>query len=303
MKCCARLALFLALFLLPSLAFAQLNIVATLPTLGAIAQNVGGDAVRVQTLASSREDPHFLDARPDFVLKLNRADVLIYNGMDLEIGWLPALQKNARNPKIDTSSLRAIDASQFITPLEVPSGKIERSAGDIHPQGNPHYLYSLPNVIAVTNGIAQKLSAIDPPNADTYQKNASNFIAQVQATQDKWEAKFNALPEPKKQIVSYHNAMIYLQKSLGLTQIATVEPKPGIAPNPAHVAKLISTMKSQGIKVILQESYQPTATSLKIAQMTKANVVTIHPGPNLTKQESFIDYADNYLKTLYEALQ
>jgi len=303
MKCCTRLVLFLALFLLPSLALAQLNIVATLPTLGAIAQNVGGDAVRVQTLASSREDPHFLDARPDFVLKLNRADVLIYNGMELEIGWLPALRKNARNPKIDPSSLRAIDASQFIIPLEVPNEKIDRSAGDIHPQGNPHYLYCLPNVIAVTNGIAQRLSAIDPQNADTYQQNASDFIAQVQATQDKWEAKFQALPEPQRQIVSYHSSMLYLQNSLGLIQIATVEPKPGIAPNPAHVAKIISTMKSQGIKVILQESYQPTAISQKIAQMAQASVVAIQPGPNLAKGESFIDYAENYLKTLYDALQ
>lgn len=296
------LALFLLLLALPKIALAELNFVATLPTLGAIAKEVGGDHVKVTVLASPKEDPHFIDARPDYVLRLNRADVLLYNGMEFEIGWLPTLQKNARNTKIETSAKTAIDASQFISPLEVPTQKIERSAGDIHSQGNPHYLYSLPNVIAVAEGLNRKLAEIDPENESSYDANTRAFVARAQAKSDAWKAKFSALPEASRRIVSYHASLVYLRTWLDLTQVETLEAKPGIAPNPSHMAKVVTAMRNDKIKVILQETYQPTSTSKKAAQLSQATLVVFAPGPDVAKGEDILDYNDKFLGNLYDAL-
>ena len=143
-------ALFVLFFLLlPSIAFAEVHIVATLPTLAALAKEIAEPNAVIEQLASNAEDPHFVNPRPDYILKVSRADLLIYNGMELEIGWLPAIQKNARNAKVMDGESGALDASKYIQPLDVPTGKVDRSMGDIHAQGNPHYLYALPNAILV----------------------------------------------------------------------------------------------------------------------------------------------------------
>ncbi len=287
----------------PGVAMAKLKVVASMSALGSLVQTVGGELVDVEVLASPREDPHYVDARPDYILKLNRADVLVYNGMELEIGWLGALQKGARNSKVALGAATAIDASQFIVALEVPTAKVERSAGDIHPQGNPHYLYSAQSAVAITKALGERFAAIDPDNAAAYKENAEKLVKRLQKFSDEQQARFKSLPEDQRVFVSYHASMVYLADWLGLKRVDNIEPKPGVSPNPGHVAKVISKMRAQKVRVILQESYQPTSTSQKIAQMTKASIVVMNNGPQLSKGEDYEQYLNKVCDALYKAMK
>ncbi len=287
----------LAVFcLVPAFALAELKVVATLPTLGALAREIGGSDAKVETLANNSEDPHFVSPRPDFILKLNKADLLIYNGMELEIGWLPPLQKNARNSRVMGD--RALDASRFITPLDVPNGKVDRSQGDIHAQGNPHYLYSLPNCIAVAKAIADKMAAEDPEHADGYRQRLDAFLQKANAENRYWTERFAALPAEKKSLLSYHDSMIYMVRWLGMTQKGTIEPIPGVAPGPSHVTTLAAKCKSDPVAYILQENYQPKSTSEKIARLIGAKVVIFKPGPDA--DQPFLDYMHKAMEVFFQ---
>ncbi len=291
-------ALFVLFFLLlPSIAFAEVHIVATLPTLAALAKEIAEPNAVIEQLASNAEDPHFVNPRPDYILKVSRADLLIYNGMELEIGWLPAIQKNARNAKVMDGESGALDASKYIQPLDVPTGKVDRSMGDIHAQGNPHYLYALPNAILVAGAIADRLSNLDPEHREGYQQRLKAFISKANEIDKKWKSKADALAEADRTVAAYHDSMIYLCSWLSLKQTATIESKPGVAPGPSHVAKLTAQLKAAPVHAILQESYQPRATSDKIAQLTKTKVVIIKPGPS--PKQTYFEYIEEMLANLF----
>ena len=290
---------FFFFILIPTIAFADLKIVATLPTLGALAREIGGSDVSVETLANNSEDPHYVSPRPDFILKLNKADLLIYNGMELEIGWLPPIQKNARNSKVLDSGNGNFDASKFIQPLHVPTGKIDRSQGDIHAQGNPHYLYSLPNCMAIAKGMANKMSELDPEHAPQYQERLKVFLTKAEAENTYWLEKFASIPEDKKRIISYHDSMIYMTQWLGLEQKGTIEPIPGVAPSPSHVTALVSKLKSDPVSYILQENYQPKSTSTKIGNLIQAKLIIIVPGPDAN--QSYLDYVHQTMEAFFTA--
>ncbi len=288
MKKLLILLLFAAFIFFPSIAFAKIKVVATLPTLGALAREIGGDDVSVEILSSPNQDPHFVDARPDYILKANKADLLIYNGMELEIGWLPPIQKSARNPKILEGAEGALDASRAIHALEVPKTKIDRSQGDIHAQGNPHYLYSLEEVLIVAKAVSEKLQNLDSANADKYKNRYESFQKAATIQINAAKEQFSHLPEAQKSVVTYHASMPYLIQWLGLNHFATIEPKPGIAPGPAHVAKLVSQMKSQKPAYIIQEPWQPRSTSEQIAKMTGAKLVILPVFPE--NDEKLLDF-------------
>ena len=289
---------FLFLLLMPSIALAELKIVATLPTLGTLAREIGGGDVSVETLASNAEDPHYVSPRPDFILKLNQADLLIYNGMELEIGWLPSIQKNARNSKVLEGGKGALDASKFIQPLHVPTGRTDRSQGDIHAQGNPHYLYSLPNCMIVSKAIAAKMMELDPDHAANYQARLDNFMRKAEAENAYWMARFAGLSKEKRKLLSYHDSMIYLTTWLGLEQKGTIEPLPGVSPSPSHVTMLVSRCKSEPVAYILQENYQPKATSDQIGKILQAKRISLVPGPSA--DEAYLDYLHKQLEAFFE---
>ncbi len=291
-----KLLLFVILtlsLLMPSLALAKVKVVATLPTLAAVAREMGGDEVTVDVLATTSQDPHFVDARPDYILKANKADLLIYNGMELEIGWLPPIQKSARNARIMDGAIGALDASTAIRALDVARTKVERSQGDIHAQGNPHYLYSLEEVILVSKAVSEKLAQLDPEHAALFRARYANFEARAQKKAAEAKARFAALPAPKKSVVAYHDSMPYLLQWLGLTQLATIEPKPGIAPSPSHVAQLVSQMKASQPAYIVQEVWQPRSTSEQIAKLTGAKLVILPVFPN--NNEDLLAFYDRML--------
>lgn len=293
-----RIFFFVILFFIPMNAFAEIHIVATLPTLASVAREIAMPNADIVQLASNREDPHFITPRPDYILKLSKADLLIYNGMELEIGWLPALQKNARNPKIMDGEKAALDASKYIQPLDVPTGKVDRSMGDIHAQGNPHYLYSLPNVMFVAGAISERLCAIDSENCENYKSRLNQFIQKAKTIDASWKTKLETHPDSAKRIVAYHDSMVYLNTWLGLNQIATIESKPGVAPSPSYVAKLTAQLKTSPVHAIIQENYQPTATSEKIAKIAQTKVITIKPGPS--QDQSYLEYIEEMLHQLFD---
>lgn len=294
---CLRILAFFIFILFPTLAFADLKVVATLPTLGALAREIGGSHVSVETLANNAEDPHYVSPRPDFVLKANKADLLIYNGMELEIGWLPPIQKNARNPKILDSGKGILDASRFITPMHVPKGKIDRALGDIHAQGNPHFLYSLPNGIAVAKAIADKMIELDPQNAGNYQARLNAFLQKAEAENKYWIERFSTLAPEKKKIISYHDSMIYMTTWLGLEQKGTIEPIPGVAPSPSHITTLAAKLKADPVSYILQENYQPKSTSEKLGKLIEAKVIILLPGPS--SDQPYLDYIHQTLEAFF----
>ncbi|MBQ1265660.1 MAG: zinc ABC transporter substrate-binding protein [Proteobacteria bacterium] len=294
---CLRILAFFIFILFPTLAFADLKVVATLPTLGALAREIGGSHVSVETLANNAEDPHYVSPRPDFVLKANQADLLIYNGMELEIGWLPPIQKNARNPKILDSGKGILDASRFITPMHVPKGKIDRALGDIHAQGNPHFLYSLPNGIAVAKAIADKMIDLDPQNAGNYQARLNAFLQKAEAENKYWIERFSTLAPEKKKIISYHDSMIYMTTWLGLEQKGTIEPIPGVAPSPSHITTLAAKLKADPVSYILQENYQPKSTSEKLGKLIEAKVIILLPGPS--SDQPYLDYIHQTLEAFF----
>jgi zinc/manganese transport system substrate-binding protein len=286
-----------AALVVPAKAHADLEIVATLPSLAAIAAEVGGQSVTVRSLTSPAEDPHFVDARPDFIVALSRADVLIVNGLDLEIGWLPSLQAQSRNPDISTGGSGFVDASAGLALLEVATGAVDRSMGDVHPGGNPHYLLDPRRAADVALAIGARLAQLDPTNAATYLANSATVSAELTGFADQVAAEFADLGA-NRPVVTYHRSFVYLAEWLGLTVAIELEPRPGVAPDPGHVATVLSTMRSASVHVILQEAWYPSSTSRQLAELAGATLITVDGGPDFAGGESYTDW----LRTVTEAI-
>jgi len=259
-------------------AAAQLRVVATTPDLGSIAKEIGGDKVTVVALAKPTEDPHFVDAKPSHIVTLNRADALIEGGAELELGWLPPLLENSRNGKIAAGAPGRIVASDGVKMLEVPTS-FDRSKGDVHSLGNPHFLIDPVNVKIIARNIASHFSEIDPKNAATYNGNLSRFNAKLDTKFAGWQKQL--APYRGARIVTYHKDFPYLAERFGLTIVAELEAKPGIAPSPAHLAEVIGKMKSTNAKVILVQPFQNRRTAETVARQTGATVLDVPQQPEL----------------------
>src|SRR6266436_6692098 len=221
-------------------AYAKLNVVATLPDFSSLAREIGGDKIDIVTLAKPTEDPHFVDARPSFVVSLRNADVLIDGGAELEIGWLPPLLQNARNPKIEIGKPGRVQASQGVRLMNVPAN-VTRAAGDVHALGNPHFGVDPIIANAIAQHIAQSFSAIDPANAAAYDANYKKFEAAINGKLQQWGAAL--LPFKGQHIAAYHDSWPYFGHRFGLEIDIFLEPKPGIPPSPSHLAEVIAEMK------------------------------------------------------------
>lgn len=282
-------------------AWAKVSVVATLPDLAAIASEVGGEHVFVTALAPASQDPHYVDPKPSLILPLNRADLLIVNGLDLEVGWLPPLVLNARNAKIQVGSEGYFDASQYVRRLQVPQGKVDRSMGDVHPGGNPHFTFDPRQVIVIAKALADRLGVLDPKNAKDYQNSAQAFSKQLSSWAAEERARFAKLPAARRRVVTYHKSMSYFLDWLGLEEIVTVEPKPGIAPNPQHVSNVLGLLRSQGVNIILQEEHHPQSTSKTLARLAGAKLVIVHSAVRFEDGERYIDHIKRASAEVYNA--
>ena len=280
----------------PRDARADLKIVATVPSLGSLAQELGGAHVSVIALSVPTQDPHFVDAKPSLALHIMRADLLLAVGLELEIGWLPTLQVGARNPKVQVGARGYLECAQFARLREIPTEKVDRAQGDIHPGGNPHYLFDPRQAAAVATGIAERMIELDRANEATYRANLKSFLAKLDAARLRWEKR---LEKARGQgIVTYHKSWNYLIDWLGLVEVATLEPKPGIPPTSKHVAEVLVLARQKAVKVILQESYYPASTSELLARKIPAKLVKLPGGADCKGRESYIDHMDHVVDAL-----
>lgn len=286
----------LSLTLFAAGATAQLKVVATTADLASIAHEVGGERVEVTALALHTQDPHFVDARPHLALALARADLLLAVGLDLEVGWLRTLQVGSRNGKIQSGASGYLECSEFVRVLEVPKGQVDRSAGDVHPGGNPHYLYDPRQAARVAKGIAERMASLDPEHAAAYKKNAIAFIKRLGAATAAWNKKLKGARGAK--VIAYHKSFPYLADWLGMTVLEHVEPKPGIPPNPHHVAHVMAVAKKAEVRVILQEAFYPSKVSEVIAERTGTQLVRIPAAPNFRGGQSYLAHMDAIVNSL-----
>jgi zinc/manganese transport system substrate-binding protein len=252
------------LCLLPGLAEAKLNVVTSIPDLAALAREVGGDAVNVESIAKGTQDPHFIEAKPSYMVKVSKADLLIVVGLELEVGWIPSLIQGARNPKVKSGEKGFLELGSGIEPLEVASGKISRSEGDVHPDGNPHFYLDPIRMGKAASIIAQRLGELDPAHAMEFRKRADSFADRMKAKTAAWKKRIEA--SGVKKIVTFHKTFTYFFDRFGLQNPITLEPKPGIPPTSGHIIDVIQTMKQQQIPLILVENYFDASTTKKITQ-------------------------------------
>jgi zinc/manganese transport system substrate-binding protein len=252
---------------------AKVHVVTTIETFADLARKVGGDRVEVKALSHGYMDPHFVEPKPSLVIDLNRAELLVHVGLELEIGWLPPLVLGSRNDKIMLGQPGNLDASTQIPVLDVPATKVDRSLGDIHPQGNPHYWIAPENAAIVAREIAERLDALDPAGRATYDGNLAKFLAELTQRRAGWEKRAAGLRGTK--IVTYHKSWSYVSKWLGLVEVGYVEPKPGIPAPPSHIAQLIGFMRREGVKLILMESFYPRNTVELVADKAGAKALVM----------------------------
>ncbi|MCI0403166.1 MAG: metal ABC transporter substrate-binding protein [Acidobacteria bacterium] len=286
----------------PAQAAAKLRVVTTTEDLAALTREVGGDHVEVEAIARGYQDPHFVEAKPSFILKLNRADLLILVGLQLEIGWLPPLITQSRNPRIQLGTPGYLEVSQFCEILEIPTGQITRAMGDVHPSGNPHYWLDPQNGRRIAQGIAHRLAELRPQEAAYFQQRFQDFSTRLAATEKIWDQK--TAPYRGREVVTYHRSWPNFAKRFGLVVVGYVEPKPGIPPSPSHTLELINMMKREHIKVILVEPYFDLKTPNAVARETGAKVVVLLPSvggeKEVTDYFKLFDYDVNLLLETFE---
>jgi zinc/manganese transport system substrate-binding protein len=262
-------------FLAAAPARAALKVVTSTQDLASIAQEVGGDKIKIDALAKGYQDPHFVEAKPSFVLLLNKADLLITVGRDLEIGWLPPLITQSRNAKIQLGAQGYLDASLTARILELPTGQITRAMGDVHPLGNPHYWLDPENGRRVAKAIQAKLTEMDAANAAYYQQREADFEQRLTAAQQRWRSQM--APYKGLKVVTYHRSWPNFADAFGIDVIGYVEPKPGIPPTPQHTLDVINAMKAQNVKIVMVEPYFDLKTPNSIASNTGAKVLVMPP--------------------------
>ena len=264
-----------------SFAQGKLNVVCATEDLASIGREIGGDRISIESIAKGYQDPHFVEAKPSFILRLQRADLLVAVGRELEIGWLPPLIQQSRNSKIQPGSAGYLDASLGATILEIPTGQITRAMGDVHPLGNPHYWLDPENGKRIAKEIADKLIELRPNDRAYFEQQLASFTSRLSDAEKRWLATL--APYKGTKVVTYHRSFPNFADRFGLDIIGYVEPKPGIPPTPQHTLDLINEMKRQNVKLVLIEPYFDSKTPNAIGRDTGAQVLVMPPSVGGTK--------------------
>jgi zinc/manganese transport system substrate-binding protein len=276
------------------------RIVTTIPDLADITRNVAGDLVEVSSLATGVEDIHAVPMKPSFAVTLNRADAVVLMGLEAEHAFLPALLEASRNPKIQRDMPGYIDCSVYVTPLEVPT-RLDRSLGDVHPMGNPHFNLDPGNGKNIVRAIVAGLSRVDPEHASVFQKNGDAYNAKLDQEIARWQRE--ALPLKGKKFVTYHPDMIYFAERFGMIQFGTIEIRPGIDPTPAHVADLIERMRQAKVDIVIRELHYPAALAESVAKATGAKLVELPAMVRgVPEAKDYIGLIDYNMRTLLKAV-
>jgi len=286
----------------PARAADKLNVVTATSDIGTLAQEVGGDKINVTAIARGYQDPHFVEAKPSFLLTLRKADLLVVVGLELEIGWLPPLINQSGNRNIQPASQGYLDLSQKVEILEKPTGQVTRAMGDVHPMGNPHYWLDPQNGQRMAAAIAQKLTEMRPMEGAYFQQRLADFNRRLAEAEKRWDAAMQ--PFRGSLVVTYHQSWPNFLKRFGLKVVDYVEPRPGIPPSPAHVVELMALMKRQHVKVIIVEPYFDLKTPQSVARETGAQVVVLMPSvggnPETGDYLKLFDYDVNLLVQAFQ---
>jgi zinc/manganese transport system substrate-binding protein len=289
------------LFILGAVASARaeepLKVVTTIETFADLARRVGGEKVKVDSLSHGYQDPHFVEAKPSLMVVLHQADLLISVGMDLEVGWLPGLTLGARNEKIQNGQPGSLDCSTLIEPLDVPAAKVDRSQGDIHPMGNPHYWIPPVNAVRIAKGISNRLSQLRPADRAYFEARFAGFVTELKAKAPQWEAAAKPLAGTK--VVTYHKSFSYVSRWLKLDEQGYIENRPGIPPSPDHLAKLIVMMRTNKVKLVMVEHFYNRAIADNVAEKAGAAVVSAPADVGAdAKIKSYFDLVDALLAAI-----
>lgn len=290
---------FLLLFLFPSFlpAAEPLSIVTTTTDLAAITKAVGGERVKVESIAKGFQDPHYVEAKPSYMRIVNQGRILFYVGLQLEIGWLPLLVQGARNP-----GLVQISLSEGIPVLERPTGPISRSQGDIHPEGNPHYWLDPRNGVIMARRVAQELKGLAPTDGAYFEQNLKLFENDLARRRQKWEGQM--APFRGTEVVAYHKEMEYLAKWLGISIVDYVEDKPGIPPSPRHLESLIQTMRQRKVKALLVSNFTSPTIPQAVADKGGAKMIVLPVSVGGEKEiKSYADLFEAVIARLAEGLR
>ena len=281
----------------PLMSQSKLNVITATEDLAAIAREVGGDRITVDSIAKGYQDPHFVEAKPSFILKLQKADILVLVGRDLEIGWLPPLIQQSRNRKVQVGADGYLDASLKAQILEVPTGQITRAEGDVHPLGNPHYWLDPENGKIIAREIFDGLARSQPNDRAYFEQRLNDFVNRVNEAEKRWIAMM--APYKGTKVVTYHRSFPNFAERFGLNIVGYVEPKPGIPPTPQHTLDLINQMKKDNGKLVLVEPYFDLKTPNAIGRETGAEVLVMPPSvggvKEITDYFKLFDYDINLL--------
>src|SRR5213075_121438 len=286
----------------PALAQGKLNVIATTEDLASIGREIGGDRISIESIARGYQDPHFVEAKPSFILKLQKADLLIVVGRELEIGWLPPLITQSRNAKIQPGAEGYLDPSQSAKILELPTGQVSRAMGDVHPLGNPHYWLDPENGRRVAKAIGEKLGQLRPGDTAYFDQRLADFNTRLDAAEKRWAAAM--APYKGAKVVTYHRSFPNFADRFGLDIIGYVEPRPGIPPTPQHTLDLINEMKRQNVKLMLIEPYFDLKTPNAIGRDTGAKVLVMLPSVGGVKEASdYFKLFDYDVKLFVDAIK
>lgn len=284
-----------------SIAQKKLNVVTTLPDLAYIAEQIGGDHIQAFSIATGYQDPHFVDPKPSYIVRLSRADMFVTIGLDLELGWVPPLLKSARNDKVLKGAPGYVDVSANVPLLEVPVST-SREQGDIHIYGNPHYWMDPSNGKIIARNIYDGLVRLRPADQAYFADNLARFNERLDTKIAEWEERL--APYRGHRVIAYHNQWPYFEKHMGFEIVDFLEPKPGIPPTPSQLAKIINLMNSQDIRVIIIAPYYRKNSAELVARKTDATVVTLASSVEAFDGiDTYFDLFDRDVDLLIEAFQ
>jgi zinc/manganese transport system substrate-binding protein len=277
-----------------STGFAKTRVITTSTDLADLVLQVGRDQVEVEAICKGNQDIHYVQARPSFMVKLRRADLVVSIGLDLEIGWLPLLIRGARNPKIQPGGTGHLNLGTFVTPIGLPK-TVDASQGHLHPRGNPHYWLDPIRVAALIPTIVKRLSAISPSNAAFFAANGSRYMQLLQSKTGEWKEKM--APYKGTLIISYHDTFNYFYKRYGLVNVDTLEKRPGVPPSPRHLSDVIQKVKEKGIPLLFHELFHDKKPSGLVASRSGATLLILPVSVgSTTESENYISLIDTIVE-------
>lgn len=282
----------------PIAAFAKLNVLTSTTTLKSIVESVGGQYIKVTSITRGSQDPHFVEAKPSYMIKARKADLIIGVGLELEIGWLPRIIRGSRNPKIMDGNPGYFEAGRFITPIEVQHGRVDRSQGDVHGLGNPHFMLDPTRAIEIAKAISKRLSELDASNEVHYQKNAKDFEKKINQKLLEWTER--AKQTGIEKVITYHKTLNYFLHRFNLKLLGEIEPRPGIPPTAKHILSLMETIRREKVSCILVESFFETNAAERIKKSVPVQIEVVPAEVNATRKAT--DY-EALIETIVSSIE